>query len=115
MRTKNITGNRDKRRLTQQVTCFGNAARGFQRSALGRIRDACAELTAIAECVLDHLTEMRVIDDDLCNAGAYKIVDVPNNQWSAPHLQQRLGTGIGQRAHALSATSSENHGFHIKR
>ena len=95
MRTKNITGNRNKRRLAKQMTCFGNAARGFQRSAFGRVSDACAELTAIAERVLDHLTQMRVIDDDLCDTGAYKVVDVPDNQGPSAYLQQWFGTGIG--------------------
>jgi hypothetical protein len=58
---------------------------------------------AVAERVLDHLPEVGVVDDELDDACRGQAFDVPHDQRLAARHQQRLGAGVGERAHAFAA------------
>jgi hypothetical protein len=62
--------------------------------------------------VLDHLPEVGVVDDELDDARRGQAFDVPHDQRLAAGRQQRLGAGVGERAHAFAAAGGEDHGFH---
>ena len=87
----------------------------LERSALTlrRVTDLDAVLGAIAQYLLDLLAQMRMVDDQLNQPSPLEALDLMLDQRLAAGPQQRLGGVIGQRAHAVSASRGEDHGFHI--
>ncbi|MNT24093.1 hypothetical protein D3C72_1595480 [compost metagenome] len=112
IRAIDVAGNGEERFLAQQVARLGNAARRFQRRGLGRIRDARAICAAVAQGFLDQIAQVRMVDDDVRDAGAHQVQHMPDDQRTAAHFQQRFGAGIGKRTHPFTAACGKDHGFH---
>jgi hypothetical protein len=49
-----------------------------------------------------------VVDDELVESAAHQALHLPCDERLAAHRQQRLGCGVGQRAHALATAGSED-------
>jgi len=57
-----------------------DAAGGLERGGLGRVADVQTKGAAVAERGFDHLAEVRVVDDDLVDAGGRQPAQMMNDQ-----------------------------------
>ncbi len=112
VRAVDVARDGDERFLAQQRARGGDAASRLQRARFARVVQARAILAAVAQRLLDQVAQVGVVDDDLGDAGADQVEDVPDDQRPAAHFEQRLGAGVGQRAHTFAAPGGEDHGFH---
>src|SRR5581483_6372571 len=85
----------------------GDPARGLERFGLGRKAYRHAEPASVAERLLDLVSEMSMIDDQLAEPRARQSLDGPDDHGLAAHLEQRLRRRVGQRSHALAAPGRE--------
>src|SRR5579872_623777 len=91
--------------------CAKDAATGLERlRAFLAVADRQAEAAAVAERGANLLTEPGKIDDHLAHPGMREPFEVMHDQRLAAGHQQGLGYPVGQRAHALAAAGSKQHG-----
>jgi hypothetical protein len=57
------------------------------------------------------LTQPGGVDHQFGKPAPRQRLGMPADQRLAAHLQQGLGHGVGQRAHALAAAGGHDHGF----
>ena len=74
--------------------------------------NAHAVTGAVAQRLLDHRAEMRVVDHDVAKPAAGEALELPFHQPPAAHREQWLRTAIGERAHPFAATGGEDHRVH---
>jgi len=60
--------------------------------------------------MLDLIAQPGRVDHQAPHAAAQQRLQRPLHQRLAAHRQQRLGAGVGQRAHALATTGGEDQG-----
>src|SRR5690242_3505437 len=74
--------------------------------------DAHPEVVPVTECLAQLPAEPGEVDDDLADAGAHECREMPGDERTSAHLQQRLRYRIGERTHALAAARREQHRLH---
>ena len=84
----------------------------FQGLRLTRVADVHAPRRAIAERLLDEITEVRCVDDQLLKTSRCQPLNMADDQRLARHIQQGLWAVIGQWSHAGTQPCRQNHGFH---
>jgi hypothetical protein len=52
------------------------------------------------------------VDHKCPRTGRDQAVDLPNDERLSAYFEQRLGTGVGQGAHAFAAACRKNHRYH---
>ena len=109
---EDVAVHHQEERVAEQRQCAADAAGGLQRLGFGRVADRHAEQLAVAERAFDHLAEVGVVDHQFGEAGGAQPFDVPDDQRLAAGRQQRLGVGVGQRAHAFAAPGGQDHRAH---
>jgi hypothetical protein len=81
--------------FAQKRQCGRDAAGDFERLAFARVMQLRAEARAVAQGRLDLRAEMGDVDDDVGEACGDQALDLPDDQWLASSLEQRLGARIG--------------------
>src|SRR5690606_29662599 len=99
--------------VAQRTERVPHAAAGLQRHlALVRVADRQAPVAAVAQRLGELVGEPGGVHHHLGHPGRGEAFQVPRDQRLAGHLQQRLGGGVGERAHALAQAGGEDQGLH---
>ncbi|MNC87876.1 hypothetical protein D3C83_36420 [compost metagenome] len=99
--------------MAKHRQCLENPATGFQRVwLLRRPMDAETPAITVADCFLQHVAEVTVIDHHLVESGGGQPFKMMLYQRFAAHINQGFGYFVGQRAQAFAAAGSKNHHTH---
>ena len=96
------------RAVTQRRTDAASSLPGAGR--LGGIADRRTPARPVAQRRDDLFAKVRVVDDDVAQAGRHQAFDVPDDERFATDRQEGFGRAVGQRPHTFAAAGGKNHG-----
>ena len=96
----------------KRLRLFESAASVKQLLTFVADSDVYAEVAVCLE-VIDYLpSEMMHIDDDSPSTGTFESFDCSLQQRLSTHLDQGLGSCVGERFEARAQSGCKNHGLH---
>ncbi len=103
-----IAAHHHEGRIVHQRERLGDAAADLKRGRFRRIADARAEAGTVAQRALDHRAQVRVVHDEIGEAGAHELFHLPLDERPAARGHQRLGDAVRERAQALAPAGRED-------
>ena len=112
---KHVAVQRQKWRLPEQAPGVQHATCGFQRRLFKGVANGEPPAAAIATVLCELRGQMGDIDHHIAQSLASQPTQVMLDEGQTTHSQQRLGRVLGQRAHPLADTGSQDHDLHPRR